>query len=221
MLGAPLKARSSATNSSPLQTKIPMQLIINAKDQVLAKYGNQLAALGDRKTRTAMSRALNHEGSNGRTQVKRALVKQTGIKYGAVDKATTTIRSMPTTLTYTLKARGEPAQCPPSWARADRADPGLAAGIRLDHAGAGARERHADRRPRAARGGQARGHHRGADVGDLDEAPEPPSDPISRPGDLWICGEHRVLCGTTVLADVERSWAASSPTWPLPIRPTT
>ena len=62
-----------------------MQLIINAKDQVLAKYGNQLAALGDRKTRTAMSRALNHEGSNGRTQVERTLVKQTGIKYGAID----------------------------------------------------------------------------------------------------------------------------------------
>ena len=42
-------------------------------------------------------------------------------------------------------------------------------------------------------------------VGDLDEAPEPPADPISRPGDLWICGEHRVLCGdATVLADVEK-----------------
>jgi ParB-like chromosome segregation protein Spo0J len=38
-----------------------------------------------------------------------------------------------------------------------------------------------------------------------DEAPEPPADPISRPGDLWICGEHRVLCGdATVLADVEK-----------------
>ena len=84
-----------------------MQLIINAKDQVLAKYGNQLSALGDRNARTAMSRALNHEGHKGRTQVKRALVKQTGIKYGAIDKAMTTIRSMPTTLTYTLKAHGD------------------------------------------------------------------------------------------------------------------
>lgn len=38
-----------------------------------------------------------------------------------------------------------------------------------------------------------------------DEAPDPPADPISRPGDLWICGEHRVLCGdATVLADVEK-----------------
>ena len=54
-----------------------------------------------------MSRALNHEGDKGRTQVKRALVKQTGIKYGAVDKAMATIRATPATLTYTLKARGD------------------------------------------------------------------------------------------------------------------
>ena len=41
--------------------------------------------------------------------------------------------------------------------------------------------------------------------GDPDEAPEPPAEPISRPGDLWICGEHRVLCGdATVRADVEK-----------------
>ena len=40
---------------------------------------------------------------------------------------------------------------------------------------------------------------------DPDEAPAGPVDPATRPGDLWICGEHRVLCGdATVLADVER-----------------
>jgi DNA modification methylase len=38
-----------------------------------------------------------------------------------------------------------------------------------------------------------------------DEVPEPPEDPVSRPGDLWVLGNHRVLCGdATVLADVER-----------------
>jgi DNA modification methylase len=41
--------------------------------------------------------------------------------------------------------------------------------------------------------------------GDPDEAPKPPAEPVSRPGDLWICGEHRVLCGdATVRADVEK-----------------
>lgn len=84
-----------------------MQLVINAKDHVLARYSNQLAALGNSQAHIAMSRALNHEGEKGRTQVKRALVKQTGIKYGAVDKSMTTIRSTPATLTYRLKARGD------------------------------------------------------------------------------------------------------------------
>jgi hypothetical protein len=42
--------------------------------------------------------------------------------------------------------------------------------------------------------------------GDPDDAPERPTEPISRPGDLWICGEHRVLCGdATSLADVEKA----------------
>ena len=35
--------------------------------------------------------------------------------------------------------------------------------------------------------------------------PEPPEEPVTRPGDLWLLGEHRLLCGdATVLADVER-----------------
>jgi DNA modification methylase len=42
----------------------------------------------------------------------------------------------------------------------------------------------------------------GADSADV--APAPPNDPVSRPGDLWICGEHRVLCGSaTIMADIE------------------
>jgi len=38
-----------------------------------------------------------------------------------------------------------------------------------------------------------------------DEVPEPPEDPVSKPGDLWVLGSHRLLCGdATTLADVER-----------------
>jgi len=84
-----------------------MQLIISTQAQVLARYVNALASLGEGQARTAMSRALNHEGDKGRTQVKRALVKQTGIKYGAVERAIATIRATPATLTYGLKARGD------------------------------------------------------------------------------------------------------------------
>ena len=35
--------------------------------------------------------------------------------------------------------------------------------------------------------------------------PEPPAVPVSRPGDLWLLGRHRLLCGSaTEPADVAR-----------------
>jgi DNA modification methylase len=38
-----------------------------------------------------------------------------------------------------------------------------------------------------------------------DEVPEPPADPITKLGDLWLLGEHRLLCGDSTKAeDVER-----------------
>jgi DNA modification methylase len=38
-----------------------------------------------------------------------------------------------------------------------------------------------------------------------DQIPEPPADPVTRPGDLWILDQHRLLCGdSTILTDVER-----------------
>jgi DNA modification methylase len=44
----------------------------------------------------------------------------------------------------------------------------------------------------------------GAQEGE-DDVPETPEDPVSRPGDLWILGNHRLLCGdSTVATDVER-----------------
>jgi DNA modification methylase len=31
----------------------------------------------------------------------------------------------------------------------------------------------------------------------VDDAPEVPLDPVSSPGDLWVCGPHRVICGSS------------------------
>jgi DNA modification methylase len=47
--------------------------------------------------------------------------------------------------------------------------------------------------------------------GETDEAPEPPANPVTRAGDLWRCGEHRLLCGdATALADVQRALGGRS-----------
>ena len=40
---------------------------------------------------------------------------------------------------------------------------------------------------------------------DPDDVPEPPADPITKPGDLWILGSHRLLCGdSTNIQHAER-----------------
>ena len=45
-----------------------------------------------------------------------------------------------------------------------------------------------------------------------DEVPETPEDPVSRPGDLWVLGNHRLLCGdSTVATDVERVLGGVTP----------
>ncbi len=44
--------------------------------------------------------------------------------------------------------------------------------------------------------------------------PEPPRNPASRTGDLWILGDHRLLCGdSTSYDDVRRliEWRARNP----------
>jgi 16S rRNA G966 N2-methylase RsmD len=43
---------------------------------------------------------------------------------------------------------------------------------------------------------------------DADDVPEPPEEPITKPGDVWLLGKHRVMCGdSTSLIEVERLMA--------------
>ena len=45
-----------------------------------------------------------------------------------------------------------------------------------------------------------------------DDVPDTPEEPVSRPGDLWILGKHRLLCGdATVATDVERVLNGTQP----------
>src|SRR6202022_691961 len=47
---------------------------------------------------------------------------------------------------------------------------------------------------------------------DPDDAPDPPAHPITEPGDLWLLGRHRLLCGdSTVATDVERVLGGAVP----------
>jgi DNA modification methylase len=43
---------------------------------------------------------------------------------------------------------------------------------------------------------------------DADDVPETPEEPVTKTGDIWILGNHRVMCGdSTVITDVERLMA--------------
>lgn len=33
---------------------------------------------------------------------------------------------------------------------------------------------------------------------DPDDTPEVPAEPVSKPGDVWVCGPHRVMCGSSL-----------------------
>ena len=40
---------------------------------------------------------------------------------------------------------------------------------------------------------------------DADAVPEAPAEPVTQPGDVWLLGKHRVMCGdSTAITDVER-----------------
>lgn len=83
-----------------------MSSIILTSDGVFKRYGDALQAIGNRDARQLFARALNRGGDQGRTQVKRSLVAQTGIKYGLINKAVKTSRAQPNRLVYTLTASG-------------------------------------------------------------------------------------------------------------------
>lgn len=83
------------------------RVVITLDDDVLKRFGNQLGAIGEAKAVQVMYRALNRGGDETRTQIRRSLVKQTGIKYGLINRAVTTVPAHSTRLAYTLEAKGD------------------------------------------------------------------------------------------------------------------
>lgn len=83
-----------------------MQVVIRA-DEHLARYANQLGALGAGQAARIMSMALNQEGDKGRTRVRRALMEQTGIRSHQIRKVLRTKRAGPGHLAYELEAKGD------------------------------------------------------------------------------------------------------------------
>ncbi len=41
----------------------------------------------------------------------------------------------------------------------------------------------------------------GEGLTDPDDIPEPPDDPVTQPGDIWLLGRHRLMCGDSANAD--------------------
>lgn len=78
---------------------------ISMADQVMARFGNQLAAVGAGGAQAAMKRASAHTGAKARTQVARALVKQTGLKYKTMRRAIK-LKPDPAGLGFALQSRG-------------------------------------------------------------------------------------------------------------------
>jgi hypothetical protein len=84
-----------------------MNILIRDLDQTRIHFEAAVARVGEQAATRAFNRALNSEGNKVRTQVRRALRKQTGARAALINRETRTIRSTFTNLTYAIEARGD------------------------------------------------------------------------------------------------------------------
>lgn len=84
-----------------------MSLRIEWKNiQGLRRFEEAVGTLGDGAVRQIGNRAINRAGDQARTQVRRVLPKQTGLKRAVIVKAVRVSRSTPGTLSYTMTSWG-------------------------------------------------------------------------------------------------------------------
>lgn len=84
-----------------------MKIEVTLSDANLAAFTRMLQLAGEGKARRALADALNRAGEKGRTEIRRALVKQTGLRYGWVSKGMKTRRAYPGRLEYTISQSGD------------------------------------------------------------------------------------------------------------------
>jgi hypothetical protein len=84
-----------------------VNVIIRDLDQTRIHFEATIQRVGERDAKRAFNRALNSEGNKVRTQVRRALRKQTGAKAGLINRETRSFRSTFSNLVYTIEARGD------------------------------------------------------------------------------------------------------------------
>lgn len=72
----------------------------------LIRFEKALRALGSRKMRTIENRVVNRAGDQSRTQIRRSLTEQTGLRRKTIVKAVKVTRSTRSTLTYRMQTKG-------------------------------------------------------------------------------------------------------------------
>lgn len=82
-----------------------MPVTLSFRDEALRRFGDDLDALGANAPK-AVSRAMNHSGRKARTQVMRALTRQTGLPRKVITRAVREWRASPDDMAYVLSAQG-------------------------------------------------------------------------------------------------------------------
>lgn len=80
--------------------------VVIVGDKIHERFGRTLQFVADKDARRIFMRSLNRGGDQARTQIRRSLVSQTGIKYGLINRAVTEDRATPGKLAYSLIAVG-------------------------------------------------------------------------------------------------------------------
>lgn len=82
-------------------------ITVVTNDSALSQFEELLKGLSGEQARRVMADALNKSGSKTRTAVKRELSRETGIKYGDIDRGMRVLRATPARLDFIIEQSGQ------------------------------------------------------------------------------------------------------------------